>query len=309
MERIVGIEGIVRQPASVVTVGTFDGVHLGHQSILRYLVDRSRLKAGISTVLSFNPHPRQVLTGTPMPLLTTIEERADVLEALGIDRFVVIPFTPEFASLSASAFVTGILVGRVGLQEIVIGYDHGFGKDREGDGELLAALGRQFGFAVDVIPAQVLEADVVSSTRVRQLLVESGDVRQAAGLLGRPYRLTGTVVRGDGRGRHMGYPTANLAIDMQKVLPRTGVYAVRAWVPGEDEPFGGMLNIGVRPTFDGRDARVEVNLFEFEGDLYGRSLRVDFVEWIRAEAKFQDTATLVEQLSKDEARCKAELAR
>lgn len=310
MERFFGWEQLTRHPRSVVTVGTFDGVHLGHRAIMRYLVERARLLEGLSVVVSFHPHPREVVRGTPMPLLTTLEERADALETLGVDRFVVIPFTPEFAALDASVFVSDILVRRIGLMEIIIGYDHGFGKDRAGDGKLLRELGASLGFGVDVIPPHVLEADVVSSTRIRQVLVDSGDVRQAAALLGRPYRLTGQVVRGDGRGRQLGYPTANINLnEPNKVVPRAGVYAVQVWQPDATAPVGGMLNIGSRPTFDGEDLRIEAHLFDVQADLYGQRLRIDFVERIRDEEKFRTVDALVEQLSKDEARCRAELAR
>ncbi len=310
MERIVGLETLVHDTRSVVTVGTFDGVHLGHRSIISYLVERARLRQGISVAVSFHPHPRDVVRGTPTPLLTTVEERADALEALGLDRFIVIPFTPALARMDAAAFVTDVLLARIGLQEIVIGYDHGFGRGREGDSALLRDIGARYGFGVDVIPAQVLEADVVSSTRIRQLLVDEGDVRQAAGMLGRPYRLTGVVVPGDGRGRLIGYPTANLALeDANKVVPMPGVYAVRVWRHDTAAPSDGMLNIGVRPTFDGQDVRIEVHLIDFEADLYGHSLRIDFVERLRDEQKFTTVDALVEQLSKDKARCKAELKR
>ncbi len=310
MERIVGLEALTRDMRSVVTVGTFDGVHVGHRSIISYLVDRARSHGGVSVAVSFHPHPRDVVRGTPTPLLTTVEERADALEALGLDRFIVIPFTPELAGMDAAAFVTDVLLASIGLREIVIGYDHGFGRGREGDSALLRELGERHGFGVDVIPAQVLEADVVSSTRIRQLLEYEGDVRQAAGMLGRPYRLTGVVVRGDGRGRLIGYPTANLAVDNpRKVMPMTGVYAVRVWRPESFVPVSGMLNIGVRPTFDGTERRIEVHLLDTDAELYGQSLRVDFVERIRDEQKFTTVDALVEQLSKDKARCKAELER
>ncbi|MDZ4700295.1 MAG: bifunctional riboflavin kinase/FAD synthetase [Rhodothermales bacterium] len=310
MEYIVGLDSLAHDARSIVTVGTFDGVHLGHRSIIAYLVERAHLRRGISVAVSFHPHPRDVVRGTPTPLLTTIEERAEALDALGLDRFIVIPFTPELAGMDAAAFVTDVLLARIGLQEIVIGYDHGFGRGREGDSALLRELGEQYGFGVDVIPAQVLEADVVSSTRIRQVLVDEGDVRQAAGMLGRPYRLTGSVIRGDGRGRLIGYPTANLAVDNpRKVVPMPGVYAVRVWRPGVATPAAGMLNIGVRPTFNGADLRIEVHLLDVEADLYGHSLRVDFVERIRDEKKFTTVDALVEQLSKDKARCMAELER
>ncbi|GIV61304.1 MAG: riboflavin biosynthesis protein [Rhodothermaceae bacterium] len=304
MRREYGLDQIIYDPTSRVTVGTFDGVHLGHQAILRYLRQRVVEQGGHSVVVSFDPHPREVVTGRPVPLLTTIDERADLLEALGIDRFIVIPFTPEFARLSAEAFVESVLVARIGLQEIVIGYDHGFGRGRGGDARLLETLGEKHGFAVDVIPPQVVAEHVVSSTEIRTLLREAGDVRTAARLLGRRYALAGEVVPGARRGRVIGFPTANLAVEHpRKVIPRQGVYAVLARIEEEADPYGGMMNIGIRPTFEGQGLHLEVHLFDFQGDLYGRRLRIEFVERIRDERKFPSVEALVEQLSRDRERC------
>ncbi len=304
MKREHGVDQIVRDPRSVVTVGTFDGVHRGHQAILRYVLERARARGGNSVVVTFDPHPREVVHDEPVPLLTTIDERADVFASLGLDRFIVIPFTKAFAQLRGEAFVTEVLVRRIGLQEIVIGYDHAFGRGREGDSRLLERLGREHGFGVDVIPAQVVEEHVVSSTEIRTLLVEAGDVREAARLLGRPYALRGRVVRGDARGKTIGFPTANIEVaHPRKVVPRGGVYAVRVTVEGEDERRAGMMNIGVRPTFGGGALRLEVHLLDFDADLYDRHLRVEFVERIRDERRFDGVAALVEQLSQDRTRC------
>ncbi len=308
MKREFGIDQIRNDPSSVVTVGTFDGVHVGHHAILRYLVDRATDRSGTSVVLSFDPHPREVVHSEEVPLLTTIDERAEVMERLGIDRFIVMPFTHDFSKLQADAFVRDVLVRRIGLQEIVIGYDHAFGRDRRGDADLLADLGERHGFTVDVIPAQVVEKHVVSSTEIREALTGAGDVRRAAQMLGRPYSLQGTVIKGDGRGRTIGFPTANLSVDHpRKVIPATGVYAVRAHPPGNSGPtesHAGMLNIGTRPTFGGRGVHVEVHLLDFRGDLYGKDLRIEFVERMRDEHKFDSVDALVEQLSRDRSRCK-----
>lgn len=199
MKREYGLDQIERDDRSLVTVGTFDGVHHGHQSIIRYLVDRAQRNDGKSVAVSFDPHPRQVLTGDPVPLLTTIQERAEIFAGLGLDRFIVIPFTTAFAEISAEDFVKDVLVSRIGLKEIVIGYDHGFGKGRKGDSELLQNLGSELQFSVDVVPAQILEQGVVSSTRIRELLTEDGAVDLAGKLLSRAYSLIGTVVKGDGK--------------------------------------------------------------------------------------------------------------
>lgn len=303
MKREFGLDQIEQDTTSVVTVGTFDGVHIGHRAILRYLLERARARQGRSVAVTFDPHPREVVHGEAVPLLTTIDERAALLEALGLDRFIVIPFTEAFSKLSAEAFVREILVERIGLQEVVIGYDHAFGRGRRGDRRLLAELGGPLGFSVDVIPAQVVEQHVVSSTEIRNLLVEEGQVALAAQMLGRRYSLRGTVVQGAGRGRGIGFPTANLAVDHpRKVVPRIGVYAVRVDVDGQG--WGGMMNIGRRPTFGEATLQIEVHLFGFAGDLYGRELRVEFVERIRDERRFDGPEALTEQLLKDQQRCK-----
>ncbi len=307
MKRQYGLDQIEREADAFVTVGTFDGVHVGHQAILRYLVHRARQNGGHSVVVTFDPHPREVLSGEPMPLLTTVEERARVLEDLGVERFIVLPFTLAFSKMPPEDFVEKILVERIGLQEIVIGYDHGFGRGRRGDSSLLEALGERLGFTVDVIPAQVVEEHVVSSSEIRRLLGEAGAVGKAAEMLGRRYALSGTVVRGDGRGKGIGFPTANIKVDHpRKFVPLQGVYAVQVHLEGRT--WGGMMNIGLRPTFGGTREVIEVHIFDLEQDLYGRQLRVEFVERIRDEQKFGSVDELVEQLSKDQQRCKRALA-
>lgn len=308
MKREYGLDQVGKDDRSVVTVGTFDGVHVGHQAILRYLQQRAAVQSGQSVVVSFDPHPREVVHGEAVPLLTTVHERSDVMEQLGIDRFIVIAFTRAFSKLDAQAFVERVLVEQVGLKEIVIGYDHGFGRGREGDSELLERLGSRHGFTVDVIPAQAVEEHVVSSTQIRKQLVDHGDVTLAAEMLGRPYRFTGTVIEGEQRGRALGFPTANLVpTHPRKVVPRRGVYAVR--VAGANVPAGqgGMMNIGQRPTFDGTGQHQEVHLFDYEGALYGQDLRIEFVKRIRDERRFDGIEALKEQLSRDRVRCKAAL--
>ena len=296
-------------PGSVVTTGTFDGVHRGHQAIVRYLVDRARRLGGVPTVVTFDPHPREVLTGGAVPLLTSLDERADLLEALGVERFVVVPFSRDLSLLEPEAYVTDVLVDRVGLAEIVVGYDHRFGRKARGDRALLERLGAEHGFSVDVIPEQV-EGDVtVSSTRVRRLLGDEGDAARAAVLLGRPYRITGTVVHGDARGRLIGFPTANVEpADPRKLVPAVGVYAVRVGLPG-GAVAGGMMNVGRRPTFEADGAtRAEVHLFDADADLYGRRLAVDVVARLRGERRFGGVEALVVQLGRDREDARAALA-
>jgi riboflavin kinase / FMN adenylyltransferase len=292
---------VARDDRSVVTVGTYDGVHLGHQAILRYLRARAQAVGGVPTVISFDPHPREVVLGEHVPLLTTLEERADLLAAHGVERFVVLPFTRDLSMLSAEDYVSEVLIGTVGLREIVIGYDHAFGRNRSGNRETLERMGAVHAFTVDVIPAQAVADATVSSTRVRKLLAEEGDAAGAAALLGRPYALSGTVVRGDQRGRTIGFPTANLQVHGErKLVPRLGVYAVR--VSHRGGASGAMLNVGRRPTFESDGAvSVEVHMFDFSGDLYGQALRVEFLGRIRDERRFDGPAALAEQLRQDEA--------
>lgn len=304
MRREIGWDEISHDDRSVVTVGTFDGVHRGHQAIIEYLLHRAEEQSGTSTLISFDPHPRAVVHGEEIPLLTTVGERADLLEDLGLDRFVVVPFTRQFAQLSPDEYVQEVLVDRVGIREITVGYDHRFGKGRSGDVDLLRELGDQHGFAVDVIPPQEVDHDVVSSSTIRRKLREDGDVAGAADLLGRFYRLEGVVARGEGRGRQLGYPTANLAlVDARKLVPKRGVYATRITLP-DGEQRTGMMNIGRRPTFDEMDVTVEVHLLDFDGDLYGERLSVQFLQRLRDEQKFESAEALAVQLSEDEQHCR-----
>ncbi|GAB5519262.1 MAG: bifunctional riboflavin kinase/FAD synthetase [Rhodothermales bacterium] len=297
---------IIRDDTTVLTVGTFDGVHVGHQAIIKYLNVRADQQGGTAAVLTFDPHPRTVLTGQPTPLLTTIGERAQVLEEHGVKRLIVLPFTRDLAAMEAEDYVREVLVQQIGLREIVVGYDHAFGRARLGNTELLRQMSESLGFAVDRIPAAYVDDAVVSSTRIRKALMEDGAVHEAANLLGRWYAMYGRVVHGDQRGRLIGFPTANLDVDAVKVVPHNGVYAVQVWV--EDQRYGGMLNIGIRPTFEGHERRIEVHLFDFDDDLYGQTIRLEFVKRIRDERKFNGVDALIAQLTQDQACCLSVLA-
>ncbi len=303
MKREYGLDCIERDTNSVITVGSFDGVHLGHRQILDYLIGRAQSRGARSVVVSFNPHPREVLSGQGVPLLSSIEERAKLLAALGLDRFIVLPFTVEFSQVSAEEFVRNILVKRIGMAEIIVGHDHGFGHGRRGNTNLLRLMGSEFGFSVDVVSAHMLDSGVVSSSTIRRRL-HSGDVLGASRLLGRLYSLTAKVIRGEGRGREMGYPTANLDVSPQrKVLPRQGVYAVRVGMLGD--AFGGMMNIGFRPTFGSvAQARAEVHILDVDANLYGCTLDVSFIKRIRDEIKFAGADQLTAQLREDEQICR-----
>lgn len=304
MKREIGWDEITHDDQSVVTVGMFDGVHRGHQAIIEYLQRRAHERSGISTVVSFDPHPKTVVHGDEVPLLTPIAERAEILEDLGLDRLVVVPFTKDFSQLPPESYVETVLVDRIGLQEITVGYDHRFGKDRAGDVDLLRALGDRHEFEVDVIPPQEVDHDVVSSSTIRSLLLEEGAVGRAKELLGRPYRIRGVVAMGQGRGQELGYPTANLDLDdARKLVPKRGVYATRVTLP-DGGHRGGMMNIGRRPTFDEMDVTVEVHLLDFEGKLYGERLSVQFLQRLRDEQKFDSAGALSSQLSQDEKHCR-----
>ncbi|MEM1093492.1 MAG: bifunctional riboflavin kinase/FAD synthetase [Bacteroidota bacterium] len=283
--------------ATVLTVGTFDGVHVGHQTILQYLRTRAKQQQGTATVLTFDPHPRTLLTGTQTPLLTTVEERAELLSEAGIERLVVLPFTRELAAMEAEDYVRDVLVGQIGLREMVVGYDHAFGRDRRGNIDVLRSMSGPLGFSVDQMPAALVDDAVVSSTRIRNALIDRGAVDESEALLGRPYALSGLVVKGDQRGRLIGFPTANLLVDPAKLIPLNGVYAVRVY--WGESGYQGMLNIGFRPTFEGTERRAEVNIFNFSKDLYGQTLRLEFVKRIRDERKFNGVDALTAQLKSD----------
>lgn len=300
MKRTFGLEQVTYHSSSILTVGTFDGVHRGHQVILKYLVERALDRQARSIVVTFDPHPRVVLNGQAVSLLTSIDERLQAIEDLGIDECIVLPFTTEFAALSPESFVRDILVKRIGFDEIVVGYDHAFGRQRQGNDNVLRELGAAYGFSVDVISAQEIGSEVVSSTQVRKLLEDEGHVRDVASKLGRCYRLAGKVVRGDGRGGSIGFPTANIeTTDPHKVIPKRGVYAVLAYLPGINDPYAGMMNIGVRPTFKGTSQHLEVHILDFDQDLYGEKIEVEFIERLRNEQKFESVDALIAQLTRD----------
>jgi riboflavin kinase / FMN adenylyltransferase len=284
---------------SVVTVGTFDGVHRGHWQVLQEIGRRARAVGGRSILVTFHPHPLRVVRPEHAPpLLTTLAEKREVLAESGLEYVVFLPFTRTLQRYPARRFVEEILIRRIGMDELVIGYDHGFGRDREGGVDTLREIGRELGFAVDVVEAFAEGGEPVSSSRIRRLLAE-GDAAGAARLLGRPYRLEGVVVRGERKGRELGFPTANIEIgDPEKMLPLEGIYAARGWVRGERVP--GLLHLGPRPTFPGFAPTVELYLMDWSGDVYGDHVRVEVVERIRGILPFTSSAALVEAMRADE---------
>ena len=302
------LEEIARQSGSVVTIGTFDGVHVAHQKIIGEVVRRARAAETRSVVVTFEPHPRHVLFHTrksdqtheeyQFRLLTPLPEKLRLFEAMGIDLVFVIPFTVAFAQTPFRDFYKTFIIDGIGVAEVVEGYDHGFGKNREAGSQELRDLGREFGFTVTVEEPVAINGTVVSSSRIRTALY-GGDVSAAGKMLGRPYRIEGTVHHGDRRGHSLGFPTANLAIPTdEKLLPANGVYAVKTVIGGEHH--GGLLSIGVLPTFFEVHLRqCEVYVFDFDGDLYGSEMRVDCIARIREERKFASVPELMREMEKD----------
>ncbi len=293
---------------TVVTVGTFDGVHRGHWAVLTEIRERARTSGRRSILVTFHPHPlRIVRPAAAPPLLTTPDEKKEILAESGLDAVVFLPFTPVLARYEPQRFVDEILIGRLRVSELVIGYDHGFGRGRSGDVNTLREIGRERGFQVDVVPPVDVDGEAISSTGVRSA-VAAGNVAAARTALGRPYAVRGLVVRGDGRGRTLGFPTANLQVlGADKLVPPPGIYAVRAAL--RSGMHAGALHVGPRPTFQGSTPTVELHLLDFDGDLYGERVRVDFVEYLRPVAPFDSVAALVEQMRADVEQARAVLGR
>jgi riboflavin kinase/FMN adenylyltransferase len=295
-------------PGTVATVGTFDGVHRGHQAVVRRAVERARAAGLRSVVVTFDPHPSEVLRpDRAPPLLTPGDERLEALADLGLDYCAVIPFTPELAAYDAEAFVRLVLLPRFGMRELLVGFDNGFGRDRAGSVDVLERLGGEMGFPVEVVPPVTFPDGVrISSTVVRQA-VAAGDLERAAEALGRPYSVSGVVAHGDARGRTIGYPTLNLSLPHpKKLLPPAGVYAVRAQTPSG--VFGGMMNLGPRPTFGDERLSLEAHLFDASGDWYGSRVRLDFIARLRDVLRFAGPDELREQLRRDDEAARRVLA-
>jgi riboflavin kinase/FMN adenylyltransferase len=288
---------------SVVTVGSFDGVHLGHRKILSEVAMLARGLSVAGVVVTFDPHPMAVLHPGEAPrLLTTSSEKVDLMRETGISEVVVMRFTAKLADRAAEWFVRNILIGRLGMKRLVIGYDFRFGASRKGDAPYLEHLGEKSGFGVDIVPPVNYLGHPVSSTRVRTALVR-GDVQSAASMMGRPYSIKGKVVRGEGRGRELDFPTANLEmVEPRKMLPANGVYAVKATFGKRTE--AGALYIGPRPTFRGRANSIEVHLLGFSGSLYRRTMEISFARRIRGDAVFAGAGALREAITRDVARVK-----
>jgi riboflavin kinase/FMN adenylyltransferase len=290
--------GLPTDRGTVATVGTFDGVHVGHWTVLQEIRERAAAAGRRSILVTFDPHPLRIVRPEHAPLLlTTPIEKKEILAESGLDYAVFLSFTESLSRYEPRRFVEEVLVERLGVEELVIGYDHGFGRDREGDSETLTRIGSELGFSVDVVEPVNAGGEAVSSSRIRALLLD-GKMREARACLGRPYSVRGKVVRGDGRGRGLGFPTANLVVsERDKLMPPQGIYAVRGVL--RSGTYDGALHLGPRPTFEGASASVEVHLLDFDEDIYGEEVRIDFIQHLRAIEPYTTVAALVDQIRKD----------
>jgi len=305
MEIIRNIDQLPPHPHPVVALGNFDGVHLGHRAILKTAIDRARAASGTAFALTFDPLPAKVLAPARAPrLILAPEDKLELLRASGIDGVIVIAFTAALSQLTPAAFVRDYLLGKIGAREVVVGHSVSFGHARAGNAEVMAELGRRMGFETVVVGPVTVEGAVVSSTRMRELIA-AGEMRMVARLLGRNHFLSGTVVHGRERGRTIGFPTANLN-SLTECLPPDGVYATRVIL--SDGAFSSITNIGMRPTFAEPARTIEAHIFDFERDIYGAKVRLEIVERIRGERKFESGQALAAQIAEDLKRAKEILA-
>ncbi len=288
---------------AIVTTGTFDGVHFGHQKILTRLKEVAQQVNGETVIITFFPHPRLVLfpEDNDLKLINTLDEKIELLSEVGIDHLIIIPFTKEFSRLSSLEFVQEILVKKIGTKRLVIGYDHHFGKNREGSFEHLKEYAPEYGFQVEEIPEQDINDVAVSSTKIRNAILK-GDVTTANTYLGYTFNLSGVVIKGDQIGRTIGYPTANIKVPEQyKLIPGDGIYASKIFI--DNQEYQGMLYIGNRPTVNGLSKVIEVNIFDFEQDIYDKNIKVSFHQYIRGDKKLNGLEELKTALSEDKLAC------
>lgn len=307
MREITDITTFTTQQPTVLTIGTFDGVHLGHQKIIERVVTTARQEELLATVFTFFPHPRMVVQHDKgLKLIHTLEEKKQLLQQLGVDLLVVQPFNEAFAQLTAEEFVSTILVQHLNVKKVIIGYDHRFGRNRTANIDDMRLFGKKYGFAVEEISVQEVDEVSVSSTKIREAL-NKGDVTTAEHYLGTPYSLTGRVVHGLKLGRTLGYPTANIQVtEDYKLIPKDGVYAVYSYIDGRK--VYGMMSIGKNPTIEGKGASIEVYFFDFNGDLYDQKLTIEFVQYLREEQKFATIDLLKKQLQDDETAARKAIA-
>jgi riboflavin kinase/FMN adenylyltransferase len=294
-----GVDEFPQLKGVVLTMGTFDGVHYGHRKILKRLLESAKVNNGHGVVMTFHPHPRTVLfpDQTDLRLLSTVTEKIELLASLGIEHLIVQPFTLDFSKLTHREFVQGILIDKINMQCMVVGYDHQFGHKRQGNFDELLKLSTDFGFEVEKIPEQDIDEVVVSSTKIRNALL-TGNVSLANQLLSYNYSLSGEVVKGNQVGRTLGFPTANIYMsDNHKLIPGDGVYSALAFVDGVQ--YKSVVSIGNRPTFNDSKKSIEVHLLNFNQDLYNQNLKIEFVDFIRPQRKFEVIDELVQQINAD----------
>ena len=307
MKIITDLSNFTADRGTVVTIGTFDGVHCGHQKIIKRLTEAAKAEGLLSTVFTFFPHPRMIVQhDTQLRLLHTLAEKQTLLAALGVDLLIVQPFDKKFSQMSAEEFVEELLVKHLRVQKVIIGYDHRFGKNRTADIRDMHRFGEHYGFAVEEISAQEVDEVSVSSTKVREALL-SGQVEKAESYLGVPYSLTGKVVHGQKLGRTLGYPTANIQVEEDyKLIPADGVYVVYSLLEGRK--VYGMMSIGKNPTIADKGSSIEVHFLDYDGDLYDKSLTVYCIKYLRAEQKFASVAALQQQIEQDEEQSRKAIA-
>ena len=304
MKTIHGIENFPASEGSIVTIGTFDGVHLGHQQILKQLIDTSQQSKLKSVLLTFFPHPRMVLQpDISMRLIQTIEERERTLTKTGLDYLVIHPFSEKFSRLSADDYVKQILVEKLNVRKVVVGYDHRFGRNRTASLEDMYNYADIYDFELIEIDAKKIKSTAVSSTKIRKA-IDEGDIALANSYLGDPFTLEGVVVHGDKRGRELSYPTANIELqNKHKIIPKQGVYLIQSDL--DNQVVYGMMNIGTKPTFDTTNPSIEVHFFDWNGDLYDQTLQVKLLKWVREEQKFDSVEELQAQIHADERHCRS----
>ena len=293
------IDEFTRLKNAIVTIGTFDGVHLGHRKIISGIKELAENTGGETVLLTFFPHPRMILhpEDESIKLINTITEKAELMEQLGIDHLIITPFSRDFSNQSAEEYIRDVLVNKIGTKKIVIGYDHRFGKDRQGGLDELLRLGPVYGFDVVEIPEQDINEVAISSTRIRSALL-NGEIALANTCLGYPFFITGRIVRGDQIGRQLGYPTANIVIpETYKLIPSDGIFAAKVKIDGVN--YGGMAYIGTRPTINGTRRNIEVNIFDFDREIYNQQVSMEFHNFVRGDMKFDSLDELKAQIAKD----------
>ena len=303
MEVIHNIANYRPKKPAILTIGTFDGVHIGHQKIINDLVAKAKKEDLCAVVLTFFPHPRMVLEKeSQLKMIDTLKEKRQLLEILGVEILIIQPFTLEFSRMTAIEYTRDLLVNGLGISKLIIGYDHRFGRNREATVEDLKNFGLDYDFTVEEIPAQDIASIAVSSTKVRNAIT-AGEIKKANQYLERPFSLSGTIVKGDKIGRKIGFPTANLYIEEKyKLKPQNGVYLVQChW---DNQKYFGMMNVGKRPTVSGKETQIETYFFDFDGDLYGKKLNINLLEKIRDEQKYDSLESLGNQLSIDQKSCR-----